>query len=75
LKCHTCADGMGMCFGPRICCGPDIGCLIDSKESLICRSEDSQSSKPCTPYGNACEAYGIEYGRCATPNLCCNPGK
>ncbi len=72
-KCRKCADGFGMCFGPRICCGPDIGCLIDTQESLICRLEDLKSSKACTPYGKQCNK--LEYGRCATKNLCCSPGK
>ena len=62
-----------MCFGPKICCGPDIGCLIDTRESIVCSTEDVKSSKPCAPYGDSCEA--VNYGRCATKSLCCNPGK
>jgi hypothetical protein len=71
-QCNKCANGMGTCFGPRICCGPDMGCLIDTKETLTCRQEDSKLS-PCKPYGKACNK--ISYGTCATDNLCCNPGK
>ncbi|CAF0709965.1 unnamed protein product [Brachionus calyciflorus] len=70
-QCRKCASGLGTCFGPRICCGPDIGCLIDSKETNVCKFEDVNSREPCMPYGKQCEK--VEYGRCATSNLCCNP--
>lgn len=62
-----------MCFGPKICCGPDIGCLLDTKVSHVCESEDTEFAKPCLPYGKSCTQ--LKYGRCATKNLCCNPGK
>lgn len=70
-QCNSCAGGMGTCFGPRTCCGPEIGCLIDTKESLTCRAEDTKSSLPCIPYGKACDK--VEFGKCATKHLCCNP--
>lgn len=62
-----------MCFGPKICCGPDMGCLIDTKETTVCQLEDLKSNVPCQPYGKICDK--VEFGRCATSNLCCNPGK
>lgn len=62
-----------MCFGPNICCGPKIGCILDSRESAICRLEDIKSKEPCTPYGKKCKS--LNYGKCATESLCCNPGK
>jgi hypothetical protein len=71
--CRSCASGRGMCFGPRICCGPDIGCLMDSSVTKECLYEDIRSSKPCSTYGKACQK--AEFGKCATKNLCCNPGK
>ena len=69
-SCNKCANGMGTCFGPRICCGPEMGCLLDTKETLTCRQEDAKSS-PCKPYGKTCSK--LSYGTCATENLCCNP--
>ena len=62
-----------MCYGPRICCGQEIGCLLDTKETLSCRNEDTESASPCTPYGKSCSK--VEFGRCATNRLCCSPGK
>jgi hypothetical protein len=61
-----------MCFGPRICCGPDIGCFIDTKVSQVCETEDIKLKKPCLPYGKPCSL--IPYGKCATKNVCCNSG-
>ncbi len=62
---------MGTCFGPNICCGQDIGCLIDSPATAACASEDFKNT-PCQPHGKECRT--LDYGRCATNNLCCNPG-
>jgi hypothetical protein len=63
---------MGTCFGPNICCGSEIGCLINTKESLVCRQEDTKSLTPCVTYGKSCNK--LEFGKCASNNLCCNPG-
>ena len=59
-----------MCFGPRICCGPDIGCLVDAKVTKICEAEDLKHATPCLPYGKSCSL--LAYGKCATKNLCCS---
>ena len=63
---------MGTCFGPNICCGSEIGCLINTEESLVCRQEDTKSLTPCVTYGKSCNK--LEFGKCASNNLCCNPG-
>ena len=61
-----------MCFGPDICCGNDIGCFINTKESQNCKLEDDESNSPCKTYGKSCNA--LKFGKCATEGLCCNPG-
>ncbi len=72
LKCQLCADGEGTCFGPNICCSSEMGCLINTKESEICKQEDLTSNQPCKTYGKKCD--NLEYGQCATNGLCCNSG-
>jgi hypothetical protein len=71
FKCPTCADGLGKCFGPKICCSPDMGCFLDTKETQACQHEDANSS-PCVSYGRQCKS--VESGLCATKKLCCNAG-
>ena len=73
FKCPTCADGLGRCFGPNICCGPNLGCLLDTQETQECKVETADSSAPCLAYGKPCRS--VEYGQCATSSLCCSSGK
>ncbi len=71
FKCPICANGLGSCFGPNICCGEGLGCLIGTKETNACKLEN-KLNVPCTTYGKSCSA--VKYGKCATESLCCNPG-
>ena len=64
---------MGTCFGPNICCAPELGCLMNTKETHTCQKEDLDIQSPCVPYGKSCDL--LEFGKCAAKNLCCNPGK
>nr|XP_055023277.1 oxytocin-neurophysin 1-like [Misgurnus anguillicaudatus] len=68
-KCMACGPGnKGRCFGPSICCGAGLGCLVGSPETLICMEENYLSS-PCETGGSSC---GSEGGRCAAPGICCD---
>ncbi|XP_007896206.2 oxytocin-neurophysin 1-like [Callorhinchus milii] len=68
-QCLPCGpDNRGRCFGPRICCGRDIGCYVGTAETLGCRGEDYLPS-PCEPAGRPC---GSERGKCASPGICCD---
>jgi hypothetical protein len=46
--------------------------LIDGPDAAACKFEDVKRTKPCQPYGKECKK--LDFGRCATNNLCCNPG-
>ncbi|KAL1274333.1 hypothetical protein QQF64_027147 [Cirrhinus molitorella] len=66
-QCMSCGPGdRGRCFGPSICCGEGIGCLVGSPETLRCLEEDFLPS-PCEVSGKTC---GYE-GHCAAPGVCC----
>ncbi|XP_055023276.2 vasopressin-neurophysin 2-copeptin [Misgurnus anguillicaudatus] len=68
-QCMACGPGnKGRCFGPSICCGAGLGCLVGSPETLICMEENYLSS-PCETGGSSC---GSEGGRCAAPGICCD---
>uniref|UniRef100_A0A4W3IES7 Oxytocin n=1 Tax=Callorhinchus milii TaxID=7868 RepID=A0A4W3IES7_CALMI len=70
-QCLPCGpDDRGRCFGPRICCGRDIGCYVGTAETLGCRGENYLPS-PCEPAGRPC---GSERGKCASPGICCDDG-
>ncbi|KAA0716224.1 Isotocin-neurophysin IT 2 [Triplophysa tibetana] len=67
-QCMSCGpDDRGRCFGPSICCGEGMGCLMGSPETLHCLEEDFLPS-PCEVGGKVC---GYE-GRCAAPGVCCD---
>uniref|UniRef100_A0A4W3IAW7 Oxytocin n=1 Tax=Callorhinchus milii TaxID=7868 RepID=A0A4W3IAW7_CALMI len=71
-QCLPCGpDDRGRCFGPRICCGRDIGCYVGTAETLGCRGENYLPS-PCEPAGRPC---GSERGKCASPGICCDDGE
>ncbi|XP_032461676.1 vasopressin-neurophysin 2-copeptin [Phocoena sinus] len=67
-QCLPCGPGgKGRCFGPSICCGDELGCLVGTAEALRCQEENYLPS-PCQsgqkPCGNG--------GRCAAAGICCN---
>ncbi|XP_051981719.1 oxytocin-neurophysin 1 [Xyrauchen texanus] len=67
-QCMSCGPGdRGRCFGPSICCGEGLGCLLGSPETQRCLEEDFLPS-PCEAGGKVC---GYE-GRCASPGVCCD---
>ncbi|XP_051758902.1 isotocin-neurophysin IT 1-like [Ctenopharyngodon idella] len=68
-KCMACGPGnMGRCFGPSICCGAGLGCLVGSPETLTCMEENLLPG-PCETGGTSC---GAEGGVCAAPGVCCD---
>ncbi|XP_029960644.1 vasopressin-neurophysin 2-copeptin [Salarias fasciatus] len=68
-QCMSCGPGdRGHCFGPSICCGEGLGCLLGSPEAAHC-VEENYLLTPCQAGGRPC---GSEGGRCAAPGLCCN---
>ncbi|XP_028313251.1 vasopressin-neurophysin 2-copeptin [Gouania willdenowi] len=67
-QCMSCGPGdRGHCFGPSICCGEGLGCLLGSPESANCVEENFLLT-PCQAGGRAC---GSEGGHCAASGLCC----
>nr|XP_020449595.1 vasotocin-neurophysin VT 1-like [Monopterus albus] len=68
-QCMPCGPGdKGRCFGPSICCGEGLGCLLGSPETAHCVEEDHLLT-PCQAGGRPC---GSDGGRCAASGLCCN---
>uniref|UniRef100_A0A665TIQ7 Isotocin-neurophysin IT 1-like n=1 Tax=Echeneis naucrates TaxID=173247 RepID=A0A665TIQ7_ECHNA len=68
-KCMSCGPGdRGRCFGPSICCGEGLGCLLGSPETAHC-VEENYLLTPCQAGGRPC---GSEGGRCAASGLCCD---
>ncbi|XP_067250303.1 isotocin-neurophysin IT 2-like isoform X2 [Chanodichthys erythropterus] len=71
-KCMACGPGnKGRCFGPSICCGAGLGCLVGSPETLTCMEENLLPG-PCETGGTSC---GAEGGVCAAPGVCCDSGE
>ncbi|XP_066515682.1 vasotocin-neurophysin VT 1-like [Hoplias malabaricus] len=67
--CLMCGPGgKGRCFGPSICCGEELGCLVGSPEATHCIEEDYLPS-PCAAGGKTC---GDQEGHCAAPGVCCH---
>ncbi|KAF3851241.1 hypothetical protein F7725_013013 [Dissostichus mawsoni] len=65
----SCGPGdRGRCFGPSICCGEGLGCLLGSPETAHC-VEENYLLTPCQAGGRPC---GSEGGRCAASGLCCD---
>lgn len=72
LQCMSCGPGdRGRCFGPSICCGEGLGCLLGSPEIAHCL-EENYLLTPCQAGGRPC---GSDGGRCAASGLCCNSGR
>uniref|UniRef100_A0A3P9PNW8 Arginine vasopressin n=1 Tax=Poecilia reticulata TaxID=8081 RepID=A0A3P9PNW8_POERE len=68
-QCMPCGPGdRGRCFGPSICCGEGLGCLLGSAAAAHCE-EENYLLTPCQPGGRPC---GPEGGHCASSGLCCN---
>ncbi|PSN40050.1 Vasotocin-neurophysin VT 2 [Blattella germanica] len=71
LQCARCGPAkLGHCYGPAICCGPQIGCLIATPETTRCLSEAASPSPCTTPSGAPCGS-GKNAGRCAANGVCC----
>ncbi|KAF5909509.1 isotocin-neurophysin IT 1-like, partial [Clarias magur] len=67
--CMACGPGdKGQCFGPNICCGEGLGCLIGSPATARC-SEEEYLPSPCEAGGKPC---GSDEGRCAALGVCCD---
>ncbi|XP_012261240.2 neurophysin 1-like [Athalia rosae] len=68
-ECPACGPEMqGQCFGPKICCGPSIGCFFGTAETHNCRKE-SLYSRPCIAGFAMCRG---NTGRCAAGGICCS---
>ncbi|XP_053473707.1 oxytocin-neurophysin 1-like [Ictalurus furcatus] len=68
-QCMACGPGdKGRCFGPGICCGEGLGCVIGASVTARCMEEEYLSS-PCEAGGKPC---GPDEGRCAAPGVCCD---
>ncbi|XP_036382480.1 isotocin-neurophysin IT 2-like [Megalops cyprinoides] len=68
-QCMACGPGnRGRCFGPSICCGEGLGCVLGSPEAARCVEENYLPS-PCEAGGRPC---GADSGRCAAPGICCD---
>ena len=69
----TCGpEGMGQCVGPNICCGPSIGCYINTVEADVCAREND-NPVACEVNGESCGTRSD--GHCVANGVCCNDGK
>ncbi|GFG34469.1 hypothetical protein Cfor_06420 [Coptotermes formosanus] len=70
-QCARCGPAkLGHCYGPAICCGPQIGCLVATPETARCLTE-AASPIPCiAPTGAQC-GEGKFVGRCTANGVCC----
>ncbi|XP_049635362.1 vasopressin-neurophysin 2-copeptin [Suncus etruscus] len=67
-QCLPCGPGgQGRCFGPRICCGDELGCFVGTAEARRCQEETFLPS-PCQSGQRPCGTGG----RCAADGICCN---
>ena len=64
---------MGQCVGPNICCGPSIGCYINTVESKVCEHEND-SPIPCDVAAPQCGSQTSD-GYCMADGVCCNDGE
>ncbi|XP_042865376.1 oxytocin-neurophysin 1-like isoform X2 [Penaeus japonicus] len=72
--CAQCGPGLqGRCVGPDICCGPEIGCYLGTREAILCRSENLV---PVTCSNDDLKTCGRQReGRCASSGVCCTEVK
>ncbi|TRY77040.1 hypothetical protein TCAL_13899 [Tigriopus californicus] len=69
-KCPPCGPlGMGQCFGPSMCCGQYIGCHLNTPDTQVCKTENSNPI-PCDNDVPRCQS--VRRGFCATNGFCCN---
>uniref|UniRef100_A0A8C6US28 Oxytocin n=1 Tax=Neogobius melanostomus TaxID=47308 RepID=A0A8C6US28_9GOBI len=74
-KCMSCGPGeRGRCFGPTICCGEGLGCLMGSPEASHC-AEENYMLTPCQSGGRPCGSEGDaalpqESATCTTDQSC-----
>ena len=66
-------DGLGQCIGPNICCGPAIGCYVNTVESEVCRHEN-ENPTPCSMDADLCGNLPSD-GYCMADGICCTDGK
>ncbi|KFO98788.1 Neurophysin 1, partial [Calypte anna] len=67
-QCLPCGPrNQGHCFGPNICCGEELGCFLDTLETLRCQEENFLPT-PCQSGHKPCGGTG---GTCAAPGICC----
>ncbi|MEQ2162377.1 hypothetical protein GOODEAATRI_019150, partial [Goodea atripinnis] len=64
--CMSCGPGdRGRCFGPSICCGEGLGCLMGSPESAHC-VEENYLLTPCQAGGRPCGLTALSFFFSAT---------
>ncbi|XP_071493859.1 oxytocin-neurophysin 1-like [Diadema antillarum] len=69
-QCLECGPGgVGRCVGPGICCGPTIGCHINTQHTLSCMREN-EIPTPCDLRGSPCQT--VASGTCVAMGVCCN---
>lgn len=69
-ECMKCGPGgLGQCVGPNICCSPNFGCHIGTRETEVCQLEN-QSATPCVVSGEVCGAR--DSGNCVADGVCCD---
>uniref|UniRef100_A0A8C6UVC1 Oxytocin n=1 Tax=Neogobius melanostomus TaxID=47308 RepID=A0A8C6UVC1_9GOBI len=68
-KCMSCGPGeRGRCFGPTICCGEGLGCLMGSPEASHC-AEENYMLTPCQSGGRPSAVFhAVE--TCTTDQSC-----
>ena len=66
-------DGLGQCIGPNICCGPAIGCYVNTVETEVCRHEN-ENPTPCSIEAELCGNLPSD-GYCMADGICCTDGE
>ncbi|XP_064630704.1 terepressin/terephysin-like [Lineus longissimus] len=67
-RCMSCAKGAGICVGPDICCGREIGCHMGTQLSSVCAKEN-ESPTACSVPGRQCGPNN--QGKCVASGICC----
>ena len=66
-------ESLGQCIGPNICCGPSIGCYMNTLETAPCIHENDIRT-PCALDGaSVCGDEG--QGQCVADGICCTDGE
>ncbi|CAG7716871.1 unnamed protein product [Allacma fusca] len=77
-QCEQCGPpgSGGRCYGPSICCSPELGCLIATPETYSCQLENRYTTLCQNPGASCAGPNGdISGGQCGAENICCNSGK